>query len=865
MSLNASPTHRTQFDRLRLPAPDGSPIVASNRGRQLLVLDDGAVITAATSLGEWPSLFIWRDLERLAAHPLNGKPSAPCVLPRGGGAFAVWLSVDEYVFTLTDNQALSKIEPIHGVLQDTVLMADGSTLLAIRRGNSLNLVRWQDRVTHDVLVHPEAGEAVLAVDSNRRVHVAYERFRGIDYCVYCDLSSPPLVSERPAGAFAQSPTMLCAGDEVFIAYLGESGTIPPDDAAHWSGKPWNRRIGVGGYIAVLRRRRDGGWDRFNLADSKQFAKPLWSKMRKFGYDYPSVDVRVRMEEYSAPALTIGPDGVVQAFWADTSRRWIYVARFLGKRFSAAAEVFGPVEQLTGPPLVPTIVRPQRDEIPVVIPAKDRLYLDELRLPQARIAHGRTLDFVQLDDLARCDGLEVAANAMCRFDGNPVIRIGPTGSYDDSGVVARVDPDGDGWRATPMSKSAGRKWRRELSSFSPDGVHWERTDHLPQDQVFHIDGKPHPRVFTDLTHVRDDAEPNPQRRYKGLWADAAHGWGAFVPVTSPDGLHWTSVADTRVFPVSDGIYIWIDAADVPQRRFKAIGSSRSFCGRVCVQFTSADGMHWDDVRDSLDWDEPFSADPYFCDGYASGQGTGRVLIDPWAGPDDEDELHGGLVFREGDRWLLHYMKWTADGHIFCALASSRDGIHFTRVAGGTPTLPLGAPGTWDSGRIALHNPPALVGGDTWRQYYVGSGWKHGFEGTGPAPHPTSGRCTVYSPTQVGFAEIARGRWCHLRVTRDRDEGMLVTVPLQIDAPHAVTINVAGLQTAGASLRLAIVEPDSFEPVPGFGFGDCDSLHADGLRQPVSWQGNDPPTGPCRLGACLQGHRLNLYGITLTLRA
>ena len=80
-------------------------------------------------------------------------------------------------------------------------------------------------------------------------------------------------------------------------------------------------------------------------------------------------------------------------------------------------------------------------------------------------------------------------------------------------------------------------------------------------------------------------------------------------------------------------------------------------------------------------------------------TSRVLVDGWAGPNIEDEIHGGVLFRDEDRWLIHYMPWTADGHVILALASSRDGINFTRVAGGKATVPLGEAGTWDAGRVA----------------------------------------------------------------------------------------------------------------------------------------------------------------------
>ena len=75
-----------------------------------------------------------------------------------------------------------------------------------------------------------------------------------------------------------------------------------------------------------------------------------------------------------------------------------------------------------------------------------------------------------------------------------------------------------------------------------------------------------------------------------------------------------------------------------------------------------------------------------------------------------------------------MKWTGDGHIYCGLAASRDGVNFARVRRGCSTLPLGAAGTWDAGRVALREAPFRAG-DVWRQYYSGACWKHGLAGIG----------------------------------------------------------------------------------------------------------------------------------------
>src|SRR5262249_31404499 len=150
-------------------------------------------------------------------------------------------------------------------------------------------------------------------------------------------------------------------------------------------------------------------------------------------------------------------------------------------------------------------------------------------------------------------------------------------------------------------------------------------------------------------VRDPNETNPTWRFKGLWTSPdVKPWG-HLAVTSPDGEKWSRVRDNpTVIRTDDDLYVWIDRDDVPDRRFKASGISRSFCGRVCAQWTSSDGLHWKDERETLDFNDPFTARP-------DRGTTGRILMESWSGPDDEDEIHGGYVFRDGDRWLLHYMK------------------------------------------------------------------------------------------------------------------------------------------------------------------------------------------------------------------
>jgi hypothetical protein len=191
-----------------------------------------------------------------------------------------------------------------------------------------------------------------------------------------------------------------------------------------------------------------------------------------------------------------------------------------------------------------------------------------------------------------------------------------------------------------------------------------------------------------------------------------------------------------------------------------------------------------MRETLDYHDPF--------GSAPDRGTtGRILLDSWSGPDDEDEIHGGFVFRDGSRWLLHYMKWSGDGHICCALAASRDGLNFARVAGGRQSLP--------------------VGDGVWRQYYTGCGCKHGLGGIGAR----TSHFGLNAPNQEGLAEMPTGRWAHLQLRRDAEEGECVTAPLVLASPHRLTLDVEGL--GGANLAsCAVWDVRTGSPLPSFGY-------------------------------------------------
>jgi hypothetical protein len=312
----------------------------------------------------------------------------------------------------------------------------------------------------------------------------------------------------------------------------------------------------------------------------------------------------------------------------------------------------------------------------------------------------------------------------------------------------------------------------------------------------------------------------------------------------------------VVRADDDLRIWRDAADVPERRFKANAISRSHCGRIAAQWTSADGMHWDGERETLDFDDPWNAppNPEVLEG-----STGRILMEAWAGPEEEDEVHGGYVFRDGDRWLLHYMKWTADGHIYLGLATSNDGLNFSRVNGGAQsTLPLGEAGTWDAGRVAIREAPFLIDG-VWRQYYVGCGWKHGMSGMGS----NTSHAGIDAPNQIGVAELPAGHWTYSQLSRDAAEGELTTIVLDVKQPSALSLDAEGLEHAGSEIACCVWD-ETGRVLAGYDYSACDAITENGRAVQVTWRGKGLETAGARalkIGVRVRGWGVKLYGLDL----
>ena len=329
-------------------------------------------------------------------------------------------------------------------------------------------------------------------------------------------------------------------------------------------------------------------------------------------------------------------------------------------------------------------------------------------------------------------------------------------------------------------------------------------------------------------LRDDSEPDPNKRYKlvanmqdhRMWAPYHKGqypnvtkqqvqqarsvFGQYID-TSPDGIHWTRRPRRVLSAVADYMLV---ARDHRNQHWWLNERMAGQGGRNAALRTSQDLIHWTDPEMIFD----NGADSEY----------GKLF-----------EWHGGITpFNYGNLNLGLLEKWCNTGFgETCELVVGRDGQKWNRVAPGTPFLDIGPEGAFD--RLLAyptHNAPCLVG-DRLLIFY-----------TGGAPTEDDGRGQHMS---IGVASVRLDRFAGL-AHRRRTPGQLVTKPLEV--PHrGLEINAEPLYQS--SVRLAIERADG-SPIDGYGL-EQSQIRLDPMqaRVPARWK-NKPDL------AELQGQQVRL---------
>jgi hypothetical protein len=195
-------------------------------------------------------------------------------------------------------------------------------------------------------------------------------------------------------------------------------------------------------------------------------------------------------------------------------------------------------------------------------------------------------------------------------------------------------------------------------------------------------------------------------------------------------------------------------------------------RVANLWKSRDLVHWQDHGVVLKYDEHDPADL---------------------------EIYGMQPFRYGRGFLaLVEVYHRVVERLDSQLAWSPDGLHWQRVGRREAVIPLGGEGSWDSHwTVSTNNPPFLRGGRL-QILYTGAGTKHASKNR----HRRA----------IGLASVRKDGWVSMEA--GRTEGVLVTVPLPLEKPTELELNV-DCHSGYISAEVMHGEPGrEAEPVAGY---------------------------------------------------
>ena len=313
-----------------------------------------------------------------------------------------------------------------------------------------------------------------------------------------------------------------------------------------------------------------------------------------------------------------------------------------------------------------------------------------------------------------------------------------------------------------------------------------------------------------------------------------GW-YLLYATSKDGVHWDkpelgihkfagSGANNIVARDCPNVGVFKDLHDTDQaRRYKMV--SDVGLGKPQVRF-SADGIHWSealaahgfgaqngDTHNNALWDERSGKYLWFTKLYLGERLVSRFESDDFLKwKNDGLVLRSSLaegrasqtycmpVFRYGSIYLSYVMMYHVGSgrSVDCELAWSHDGLQWQRVAPGTPFIPRGAKGSYDSECIyAMAGPPILKDGKL-LIFYGGDDFPH----TGWKRHCLPCLATLRPDGFAGYTPAEAGKPSHVltRALRLTSETVCITADV---AP-------------GGSLRVLAVDEqgkvlDAAEPV------------------------------------------------------
>ena len=463
-------------------------------------------------------------------------------------------------------------------------------------------------------------------------------------------------------------------------------------------------------------------------------------------------------------------------------------------------------------------------------------------------------FVDDHVVAEMAGLKRVLNPVAKHPENPLIVSDHPWEGVDVYLYGTVLYD----EAEKVYKMWYTSWRPSIVCYavSGDGVRWEKPmldigarGRSAPSNIVRRDGMPPKHDDCVCGVIHQPSDPDPSRRYKRLCylGAGSHRWG---PAFSGDGVSWEMLSDPggplgckAVLKGAECCGLVYDELSGRYLAFPKMYEFRStkyekgkFERRSVTVATSEDFVNWTEpkmilVPDSRD-------DELAAQRVAAARGVLSVDDGPeWynaqfylmCGFPYEGMYLGFLCVFDvsGGGGNKRFQAGGEDGPIQVELVSSRDLVHWERVADRALVIPRGPDGAWDSGMIYTSNRPVIMG-DEIRIYYGGMSHTHGCPIYGDDA-PAARKARADAKTGIGLGTLRLDGW--VSVEADEEEGTLTTKLLVFEGKELV-INA---EVPEGELTVEILD-QSGSPISGFTDGDCDVFTGDSVRHRVTWRGN-----------------------------
>ncbi len=446
--------------------------------------------------------------------------------------------------------------------------------------------------------------------------------------------------------------------------------------------------------------------------------------------------------------------------------------------------------------------------------------------------------------------------------NPVLKRGAPGSPDAQGVqfYGSILKENDKYRLWYVAfdddrenRVASSRWRAAYAE-STDGLNWTKP-HLglveyqgsKANNLLDMGGQSW--GFVNLKVIRDDADPDPARRYKmstHVYYRHNTRLGSLLPFTSADGLTWKPVRDVKPlkaelrkedlfipgfhFEPCGGLYQWDGLFYISGQN--ALPGLQTYQGRTARTYRSADFVNW----------SPTNTISFLRASQYNYLGSGRSR--------EGEQTHEGIsVWNRGNVLLGTYGIWHGaadwkDVRIDLGFVLSNDGLNFREPRPEWTFIERGRDGEWDQGGLLQAQGFENIGDET--LIYYGT-WD---------PRPTGG--AEVARGGVGIAVLPRDRFGDLTVDLSNEgpgdyqlpqvTAELVTQSISVKSPRFF-VNAEGLGKE-AALRFELL--DHLErPLPGFSGQDAALIRDNGFHTAVGWPGEGQHPDRVKLRVVFEG--------------